>query len=390
MKGYLDYGFSNNNSYVYNQMLNYKFRLGMPTLIHTGLQKIIDLYDHPHNDTIFLILITDGETLNVNDYKSTLKMYPFNSTKINFILLKISSTNDNQFVLDELNTSYSTFNCHNNSVEHILNSYNFCSTSTSTSTSITKTDILTSLVPSRTEPNVTIIDTLTSLAPYITNTVSSTTLSITSSLSLTNIVLTTPIPLISNKSLNITSEIIDKNKSNKYIILIIILIIIVIALAIIIFIYFLKKTKSNVEQSIYNRYNNPMYNRRNEQNIYDYSDQAFNITVENNMYDSNNNRTVANEPFNLSTYGRKDLSQDWLINEMNINTQDIWRKFLTLLNTNYPGYTLIINATYRSYERSEQLKKNLLRSCCNSTSRFSTPRNNSSSVKLFKSLYVFL
>ncbi len=69
------------------------------------------------------------------------------------------------------------------------------------------------------------------------------------------------------------------------------------------------------------------------------------------------NRTVANKPFNLSTYGRKDLSQDWLINEMNINTQDIWRKFLTLLNTNYPGYTLIINATYRSYERSEQLKK---------------------------------
>ena len=69
------------------------------------------------------------------------------------------------------------------------------------------------------------------------------------------------------------------------------------------------------------------------------------------------NRTVANIPFNPITYGRKDLSQDWLINEMNINTQDIWRKFLTLLNTNYPGYTLMINATYRSYERSEQLKK---------------------------------
>ena len=279
MKGYLDYGFSNNNSYVYNQMLNYKFRLGMPTLIHTGLQKIIDLYDHPHNDTIFLILITDGETLNVNDYKSTLKMYPFNSTKINFILLKISSTNDNQFVLDELNTSYSTFNCHNNSVEHILNSYNFCTKSTSTSTSmstptsIPKTDKLTSLAPSTTKTNTSITDTLTSLTTSIMNTVSSTTprtLSITNSLSVTNIVSTTPIALISNKSLNITSEIIDKNKSNKYIILIIILIIIVIALAIIIFIYFLKKTKSNVEQSIYNRYNNPMYNRRNEQNIYDY------------------------------------------------------------------------------------------------------------------------
>jgi len=41
MKGYLDYGFSNNNSYVYNQMSNYKFRRGMPTLIHTGLQKIL-------------------------------------------------------------------------------------------------------------------------------------------------------------------------------------------------------------------------------------------------------------------------------------------------------------------------------------------------------------
>ena len=184
MKGYLDYGFSNNNSYIYNQMSNYKFKHGMPTLIHTGLQKIIDLYDHRHhNDTIFLILRTDGETLNVNDYKSRLKMYPFNSTKINYILLKISSTSDNQFVFDELNTSYSVFNCHNNSVEHILNSYNFCtkststSTSTSTPTSITKTDTLTSLAPSTTKTNVTIMDTLISLTTSITNTVSSSTLS---------------------------------------------------------------------------------------------------------------------------------------------------------------------------------------------------------------------
>mgnify|MGYP000226912585 CR=1 FL=1 len=41
---------------------------------------------------------------------------------------------------------------------------------------------------------------------------------------------------------------------------------------------------------------------------------------------------------------------------MNINVQNVWRKFLTELSTNYAGYTLKITTTYRSYQRSLELK----------------------------------
>ena len=49
-------------------------------------------------------------------------------------------------------------------------------------------------------------------------------------------------------------------------------------------------------------------------------------------------------------------SIDWLIGELNINTQNTWRKFLNILNDKYPGYILKINTTYRSYQRSIELK----------------------------------
>jgi len=67
------------------------------------------------------------------------------------------------------------------------------------------------------------------------------------------------------------------------------------------------------------------------------------------------NRTVAGSPFDTRTY-QKYQGIDWLVGELNINTQDTWRKFLNELDKKYPGYILIINATYRTYQRSIELK----------------------------------
>ena len=66
-------------------------------------------------------------------------------------------------------------------------------------------------------------------------------------------------------------------------------------------------------------------------------------------------RTVAGVPFDSRTY-KTYQGIDWLVGEMNIHTQDTWRKFLNTLNDKYPGYTLKINATYRTYQRSIELK----------------------------------
>lgn len=68
------------------------------------------------------------------------------------------------------------------------------------------------------------------------------------------------------------------------------------------------------------------------------------------------NRTVAGKPFDSKTYGKKQ-SVEWLIGEMNIHTQNKWRGFFSELKAQYPGYTLKINATYRTYQRSIELKK---------------------------------
>ena len=67
-------------------------------------------------------------------------------------------------------------------------------------------------------------------------------------------------------------------------------------------------------------------------------------------------RTVADVIVDTRTYG-KFQSIEWLVGELNINTQDTWRKFLNTLNEKYPGYTLSINATYRTYQRSIELKQ---------------------------------
>ena len=68
------------------------------------------------------------------------------------------------------------------------------------------------------------------------------------------------------------------------------------------------------------------------------------------------NRTVAGVPFDKRTY-KTYQGIDWLVGEMNNNTQNQWRGFLNALNERYPGYELRINATYRSYQRSIQLKQ---------------------------------
>ena len=66
-------------------------------------------------------------------------------------------------------------------------------------------------------------------------------------------------------------------------------------------------------------------------------------------------RKVAGVIVDTRTYG-KYQSIDWLVSELNINTQDTWKKFLNTLEEKYPGYTLSINATYRTYQRSIELK----------------------------------
>ena len=68
------------------------------------------------------------------------------------------------------------------------------------------------------------------------------------------------------------------------------------------------------------------------------------------------NRTVAGVPFNSETYS-KQQSIEWLVGEMNINTQNTYKTFFNTLDEKYPGYTLIINATYRTYQRSIELKE---------------------------------
>jgi len=66
-------------------------------------------------------------------------------------------------------------------------------------------------------------------------------------------------------------------------------------------------------------------------------------------------RLVNGAKVDSNTYG-KEQSVEWLVKEMNIYVQDVWMKFLTTLQEGYPGYTLLINATYRSFQRSIELK----------------------------------
>ena len=178
-RGVTDYGFSNNNSYVYNKMKNYDFKYGAPTLIHKGLDKVVDLYDlHNYTKQIFIILITDGETLNEDDFHKSLEKYPFNSDDLNNILIKIGTyVTDNTFILDEFsnNSTYNHLSCTETPLNTILNCYDFCGTTSSTSLPNTT---ITSSTSSTILPNTTITSS-TSLTSLPNTTTSTTTTSTT-------------------------------------------------------------------------------------------------------------------------------------------------------------------------------------------------------------------
>mgnify|MGYP006134174603 CR=1 FL=1 len=160
--GYIDFPFSSNNSDVYHKMKHYDFRYGAPTLIHKGLEKVTESYDTTINSTepTYVVLITDGETLNKADFQTALTQHPFNSTNFNIILIKIGDhILDNTIVLDVFNNSVIyLLTCDINPLEHILNNTNICSTTTSTTeteTSTSTTETSTSTTETETTNNET-------------------------------------------------------------------------------------------------------------------------------------------------------------------------------------------------------------------------------------------
>jgi hypothetical protein len=163
--GYLDYNLSNNNTFVYNKMLNYKFIHGAPTLIDSGFKVIIDLYKNKriYDNNIFFVLISDGDTLNRDIFKKTLNFYPFNSSKIINILIKVPSSSSDDYVFNLLNTSYRNLNCKDNPLESIISSYNFCplTTTTLTTTTLTTTTLTTTTFPTTTFLTTTFLTTTT-------------------------------------------------------------------------------------------------------------------------------------------------------------------------------------------------------------------------------------
>jgi hypothetical protein len=141
VKGTIDFPFCNNNSDVYDKMKHYDFNFGAPTVIHTGLEKVTELYSdnlspYSNEESIYLILLSDGETLNKVDFQNALSYYPFNSTQFNTILIKIGThVVDNNIVLDVFNNSELNYlTCEHNPLEHILNNTLFYPTTTMSST----------------------------------------------------------------------------------------------------------------------------------------------------------------------------------------------------------------------------------------------------------------
>ena len=88
-----DYKFSYNNSYVYQQMKNYKFNVNYPTLIHTGLNKISNSYnqsiDYHKKHNIIIFIFTDGDTLNLNDAYKSVDNYPFSDQNTEIIINRV-------------------------------------------------------------------------------------------------------------------------------------------------------------------------------------------------------------------------------------------------------------------------------------------------------------
>jgi hypothetical protein len=103
----------------------------------------------------------------------------------------------------------------------------------------------------------------------------------------------------------------------------------------------------------YNAVNNPVY----QQPLVNKGPIPPNTTDVNQKLKIKDNRTVGGQIYDPRTYGSDKLSIDWLVGEMNINTQNTYRQFFNILLEKYPGYTLVINATYRTYQRSIELKE---------------------------------
>ena len=68
------------------------------------------------------------------------------------------------------------------------------------------------------------------------------------------------------------------------------------------------------------------------------------------------NRSVAGKAVNPPTY-QKPISVDKFVSYFNENAQDKFRAFAETLQQNYLGYTMTVNAVYRTFARSVQLKK---------------------------------
>jgi hypothetical protein len=206
IKGYIDFSFISNNSDVYDKMKNYDFRYGAPTLIHTGLEKVSELYSDKHSDhSTYLVLLTDGETLNKVDFQNALSYYPFNSTQFNIILIKIGThVMENNIVLDVFNNSDINYlTCSINPLEHILNNTNIVLTSTATTTTTTATATATTTTTTATTTNTNATTTATTTNTVTATATATATATTTNATTATNA--TTTISNNTNSSMNITS-----------------------------------------------------------------------------------------------------------------------------------------------------------------------------------------
>lgn len=68
------------------------------------------------------------------------------------------------------------------------------------------------------------------------------------------------------------------------------------------------------------------------------------------------NRTTAGKPDDPATYGSY-ITVDQFVSFFNENAQDKFRAFAETLEQSYKGYTMTVNAVYRTFARSVQLKK---------------------------------
>ena len=214
VKGTIDFPFCNNNSEVYGKMKNYDFKFGAPTLIHTGLEKVTELYSdnytmNNNSENIYLVLLTDGESLNKEDFQNALLYYPFNLSKFNTILIKIGThVVDNNIVLDVFNnTGLNYLTCQHNPLEHIFNNTLFYPTTSTTTSSSTTSSTTTS--SSTTSSSITTTITSTSSTSTTTSTSSTSTSSLTTSTSSS----TNTSVSITNNYTTTSTNISNKNRS---------------------------------------------------------------------------------------------------------------------------------------------------------------------------------